>query len=279
MSLHISQSYFCVPHIFTLQSWYVANDLPRTWGNHSITHQVHPIALGETKQGMKTWRVGDDTSPAEVALMPSVWVRVSWCESSCSCWIGTIKFTLFPSLLGGPDMSMPVCRYCLCSRDCRCNLTNSGDRMTKVNKDMKSWLNCTYTLSLVFITPSSYWNWSAVHLIFHRRKTQGASSRYLSDNPLSGEGRFVWDGGHMIEESMWSTDIQISLVGVCSEAVSPALKSSVNVSLCHRNMSNLALFLSTHSVMFCTHFFSASLSRIISNSNLLLHNISANYAA
>lgn len=75
-------------------------------------------------------------------------------------------------------------------------LQNSGDRMTKVNKDMKRQVHSTYTQSSVFLTPSSYWNWSGAHLIFHSdccwQKTQGASSRYLSDNPLSGEGRLVW---------------------------------------------------------------------------------------
>lgn len=94
-----------------------------------------------------------------------------------------------------------------------------------------------------------------------------------------GKADVFGDGGHVIGESMWSTDIQISLVGVCSEAVSPALKSSVNVSLSHRNVSKWPLFLK---YTFCSILYpllSASLSRIISNRNLLLHSIAANYAA
>lgn len=175
---------------------HLADDLPRIWENHSKTHQVQPIPMGGAKQSVRTWRVCDDTSPAEVVLMPRVWVRVSWCESCCNFWMGTIKFTLSPSLLGEPVVSISVWRYCLCSRDYRCSVKNSGDRMTEVNKDMKPQVCHTYTQSLVFLTPSSCWNWSAAHLIFHCdccwQKTGGDSSRYLSDNPLSGEGRFVW---------------------------------------------------------------------------------------
>lgn len=94
-----------------------------------------------------------------------------------------------------------------------------------------------------------------------------------------GKAGLFGDGGHVREESMWSTDIQISLVGVCSEAVSPALKSSVNAFLNHRNVSKWALFLK---YTFCSILYPlpfASLRHIISNSNLLLHNISTNYAA
>lgn len=194
-SLILSQSQFCVPHIFTLQSWYVADDLPRTWENHSKTHQVQPIALREAKQSMRTWRV------CWWHLLRLLWYPVyewEWVDENpaATCWTRTIKFTLFPSLLGEPGMSLPVCRYCLCCGDYRCSVKNSGDRMTKVNKDMKPQVRLTYTQSLVFLTPSSCWNWSAAHLIFHSdccwQKTQGASSRCLSDNPLSGGGMFVW---------------------------------------------------------------------------------------
>lgn len=134
-------------------------------------------------------------------LLRLLWYPVyewEWVDENpaATCWTRTIKFTLFPSPLGEPGMSLPVCRYCLCCGDYRCSVKNSGDRMTKVNKDMKPQVRLTYTQSLVFLTPSSCWNWSAAHLIFHSdccwQKTQGASSRCLSDNPLSGGGMFVW---------------------------------------------------------------------------------------
>lgn len=195
MSLHVSQSQFCVPHIFTLQSWYLADDLPRIWENRSKTHQVQPIALGEAKQSVKMWRVCDDTSPAEVALVPSV--SESWCESCCNLLDGCNQIHPLPisfRVASHVHTSVQVQPYApgISGAVWRAQVTE-WPRWTWI---MKPQVCHTNTQSLVLLTPSSCWNWSAAHLIFHSdccwQKTQGASSRYQSDNPLSGEGRFVW---------------------------------------------------------------------------------------
>lgn len=200
---------------------------------------------GGKKQSTKLRRVCDDTSPAEVALRPSVWVsELMWILLQLLDWYNQIH--PLPISFRGASHVHASMQVLPVLRDYRCNVTNSGDRMTKVNKDRKPWVHHTYTQSLVFLTPSSYWNWSSAHLMFHsdccwQKAQEPAAGTCLIILFLGKAGSFG-DGGHVMEESMCSTDTQISLLGVCSEAVSPALKSSVNVSFCHRNMSNLALF-------------------------------------
>ena len=77
-----------------------------------------------------------------------------------------------------------------------------------------------------------------------RRSKQPAAGIYVI-TLLMGKPGLLGDGLHMVEESVWSREgisIQIYLVGICSEAVSLAFKSSVDISLGHRNLSNWALF-------------------------------------
>lgn len=69
---------------------------------------------------------------------------------------------------------------------------------------------------------------------------------------------------------------QINPVSICSDAVPLAFKSSVYVSLGHRNLKSWALFFnhSFYSILYPHLYFYASLSHIISKSSPLLHDIS-----
>lgn len=184
-----------------------------------------------------------------------------------------------PSFKGA--LSIPVHWYYTCSRDCKYNINNSDERMTKVNKDLKHQAHNTDKHAKL---TASCWKQSDAHLDF-----QNGSCWQKCKQPAAGgiwviillkvKPGLLGDGLHMTTESVWSREgisIQIYLVGICSEAL--AFKSSVDEPLGHRNLSNL---LSTCSAVFCTHcyFFSAFLSPTISNIILLLRSISANYSA
>lgn len=219
-------------------------------GFERITPQLTRCSFlhwGEAKQSMKMRRACEDASGAEVALMPSGRVRLDMTPAATR-WIGTIKPTLFPSLPGESVISLPVRRYCICSRDYKYNVENSDDRMTKVNKDMKHKqthkIYCFLTL-FQFLLESIRCSSSFTVTAADRKCKQPAAGIYVIIL-LMGKPGLLGDGLHIcVAESVWSREgisIQMYLLGICSEAVSLAFKSSVDVSLGHRNLSNQALF-------------------------------------
>lgn len=133
---YISKSILCSTHLYIAKSicgkWFAQNLRESLWNSPGTAFCTG--ASKEKYEDMKgLWWHSNCWGCSDAQCM-SEWVDVN---PAATCWVGTIKFTLFPSLLGAPVMSIAVCRYCLCSRDYRCKVRNSGDGVTTVNKDNK----------------------------------------------------------------------------------------------------------------------------------------------